>query len=239
MTLTWLGAVVAGILLFSGHRGYKKGFIREIVSFFFVFLAIALAWAVNPYVNDFLMEKTPVYQKIQENCKKLSGLQNETESEENTGDEEQKQKSVIEALGLPQILQQSLEANNTEAVYGYLSVNTFTEYITGYLARSIMNGLSFVISYIFATLLIKGATCILDIITGLPVINSANRLTGGAVGIAKGLLFVWLGFLVLTVLCNTEVGKKGLSLIEKDSFLQLLYKYDVFVNFFMNIFNGN
>lgn len=238
MTLTWLGAVVAGILLFSGYRGYRKGFIREIVSFFFVFLAVALAWAVNPYVNEFLMEKTPVYQKIQENCEKFSEQQND-ETEEASGDEEQEQKNIIEALGLPQILQQSLEANNTEDVYGYLAVDTFSEYVSGYLARSIINGLSFVISYILATLLIKGAACILDIITGLPVINSANRITGGLVGIVKGLLFVWIAFLVLTVLCNTEIGKEGLALIEKDSFLHPLYKYDVFVNFFMNIFYGN
>ena len=29
-----------------------KDLSREIMSFFFVFLALALAWMINPYVND-------------------------------------------------------------------------------------------------------------------------------------------------------------------------------------------
>ena len=242
---TWLGAVVAGILLFSGYRGYRKGFIKEIVSFFFVFLAIALAWAVNPYVNEFIMEKTPIYQKIEENCADFARMKTEENEEENEANTEESDKrtedqnNIIEALGLPEMIQQSMEANNTESIYGYLAVNTFTEYISGYLARTIINGLSFVISYILATLLIKGAAGVLDIITGLPVIKSANRLTGGAVGIVKGLVLIWIAFLILTIFYNTNIGKTGLDLIKKDCFLQPLYKYDPFVNFFMNIFYGN
>lgn len=59
--LTWLGIVVAGILLLTAYKGFRRGFIREIVSFFFVFLALAVSWAINPYVNEFFMENTPVY----------------------------------------------------------------------------------------------------------------------------------------------------------------------------------
>ena len=66
--MTWLGIVVAGILLLTAYKGFRRGFIREIVSFFFVFLALAVSWAINPYVNEFFMENTPVYEKIQESC---------------------------------------------------------------------------------------------------------------------------------------------------------------------------
>ena len=55
--MTWLGIVVAGILLLTAYKGFRRGFIREIVSFFFVFLALAVSWAINPYVNEFFMEK--------------------------------------------------------------------------------------------------------------------------------------------------------------------------------------
>ena len=53
MNVTWAGAVAIGVLLFTGYTGYRRGFIKEIVSFFFVFLALALAWMINPYVNNF------------------------------------------------------------------------------------------------------------------------------------------------------------------------------------------
>lgn len=37
-------------------------------------------------------------------------------------------------------------------------------------------------------------------------------------------------------LSNTrEIGKKGLELIEKDVFLNIIYQYDIFINFFMKI----
>ena len=42
--LTWLGIVVAGILLLTAYKGFRRGFIREIVSFFFVFLAPFFIW---------------------------------------------------------------------------------------------------------------------------------------------------------------------------------------------------
>ena len=57
MSLTWLGIVVIAFLVLAGYRGFRRGFVREVVSFFFVFLAIAAAWAINPYVNEFFCGK--------------------------------------------------------------------------------------------------------------------------------------------------------------------------------------
>ena len=53
MGLTWLGIVVIAILLLMGYSGYRRGFIKEILSFFFVFLAVALAGVFNPGVSAF------------------------------------------------------------------------------------------------------------------------------------------------------------------------------------------
>ena len=237
MTLTWLGAVVIGILLLTGYRGYKRGFIREVVSFFFVFLAIAAAWAINPYVNQFFMESTPVYEKIQESCEEFVSSQT-AGSREGEGSGEEEQKNIIDSLELPEPLQQALNANNTDDVYQYLAVDSFGSYISGYLARTIVNGLSFLVSYFMASIIIRIGMFVLDLIAGLPLIKSANKLTGALVGVVKGILFVWLAFLVLTVLCSTGVGKTGLDLIEKDAFLSVLYEYDIFVNVFMSIFYG-
>lgn len=233
MALTWLGIVVIGVLILTGYRGYRRGFIREVLSFFLVFLAIAAAWAINPYVNDFFMKETPVYEKIQESCENFV-----TSGEKNKGAEEvqdSEQSSFIENLGLPSLLQEGMESNNNAEVYRYLAVDSFGGYVSGYLARTIVNGLSFLVSYLMASVIIRIGMLILDLIAGLPLIKGANKLTGALVGVVKGVLFVWIAFLVLTVLCSTEIGKAGLELIEKDAFLSVLYQYDIFINFFMNI----
>ena len=113
MNVTWAGIAAIGVLLFTGYTGYRRGFIKEIVSFFFVFLALALAWMLNPYVNTFLMQKTSLYDKIQESCRELPGGQNVVEGDE--GDEET-EGSLISQLPLPEILQKNLTVNNTEEI---------------------------------------------------------------------------------------------------------------------------
>ena len=231
MKLTWFGIVILLILILFIWMGYRRGFIREIVSFFFVFLSLSLAWAINPYINDFLISETPVYSTIQETCtdfvqKQSSDLENETESSS----------QFIDGLNLPEILRKNIEKNNNTENYAELSVNTLTEYVSGYLARTIVNGLSYVLAYILATIGIRIVVYILNLIAGLPILKTANKLTGGLVGFVKGLVFIWILFLILTVLCSTEIGKTSLELIEKDSLLSVIYQYDPLIQIFAKIF---
>lgn len=231
MKLTWFGIVILLILILFIWMGYRRGFIREIVSFFFVFLSLSLAWAINPYINDFLISETPVYSTIQETCtdfvqKQSSDLENEMESSS----------QFIDGLNLPEILRKNIEKNNNTENYAELSVNTLTEYVSGYLVRTIVNGLSYVLAYILATIGIRIVVYILNLIAGLPILKTANKLTGGLVGFVKGLVFIWILFLILTVLCSTEIGKTSLELIEKDSLLSVIYQYDPLIQIFTKIF---
>lgn len=231
MKLTWFGIVILLILILFIWMGYRRGFIREIVSFFFVFLSLSLAWAINPYINDFLISETPVYSTIQETCtdfvqKQSSDLENEMESSS----------QFIDGLNLPEILRKNIEKNNNTENYAELSVNTLTEYVSGYLARTIVNGLSYVLAYILATIGIRIVVYILNLIAGLPILKTVNKLTGGLVGFVKGLVFIWILFLILTVLCSTEIGKTSLELIEKDSLLSVIYQYDPLIQIFTKIF---
>ena len=231
MKLTWFGIVILLILILFIWMGYRRGFIREIVSFFFVFLSLSLAWAINPYINDFLISETPVYSTIQETCtdfvqKQSSDLENEMESSS----------QFIDGLNLPEILRKNIEKNNNTENYAELSVNTLTEYVSGSLARTIVNGLSYVLAYILATIGIRIVVYILNLIAGLPILKTANKLTGGLVGFVKGLVFIWILFLILTVLCSTEIGKTSLELIEKDSLLSVIYQYDPLIQIFTKIF---
>ena len=115
MNVTWAGIAAIGVLLFTGYTGYRRGFIKEIVSIFFVFLALALAWTINPYVNTFLMEKTSLYDKIQESYREFSDSQDATEG---NGEDEETEDGLISQLPLPEILQKNLAANNTDVTCG-------------------------------------------------------------------------------------------------------------------------
>lgn len=226
MKFTWLGIAVLAVLLLFMWIGYKRGFVKEIISFFFLFLSLSLAWAINPYINNFLTEETPIYSRIQETCTEF--VHDQSEQTESTV-------SFIDELKVPDVLKENLQKNNNAETYAELSVDTLTEYVSGYFARIVINGLSYILAYLLSTIIIRLAAYILNLIAALPLLKTANKLTGGAIGLLKGLVFVWIAFLILTVLCSTEIGKTALELIEQDTLLSFLYQYDPLVQVFTKI----
>lgn len=232
MTITWLGITVLIFLVFACYTGYKRGLIREVVSLLCVFLSMAVVWFINPYVNQFIRENTSIYENIQESCRQFV-----EEKEKTSGtDAGESQENAIENMNLPGLLTSGLTQNNTAEVYQYLSVSTFSDYIAQYLARMAVNGISFLISFILATLLIRSITWMLDLVARLPVIKGANKIAGAAFAAAKYILILWIVFLVLTVLCNTEIGETCLKAVKQDTVLSWLYDQDILIRIFMNIF---
>ena len=228
---TWLGLAAMGFLALSVCVGFRRGFVREVAATFFLVLSLVSAWFINPYVNDFLRENTPVYETVQEGFSNLIKT-------ENQGDEPSKkseQNKFIEGLELPRFLKDAMEENNTARTYTYLAAESFGEYVSGYLAEAVVNGLSFVISYILAALIIRVLTFALDILARLPVIHGVNRIAGALVGGLKSVLVIWIALLVLAIFCNTEFGKKGMELVENDSFLQMLSQENAIAGIFMDV----
>ena len=215
--------------------GFQKGFVKEIVSVFFMLISFLLVWAVNPYVNTFVKEYTPVYDTIQDKCQTLVS---EQIGNKKTLDKEE-QNQVMENMELPDLLKNALVENNTAETYRYLAVSTFTEYISDSLAVMAVNGISFLISFVLSAAVIKLLGFILNVLTKLPVINGINKIAGAAVGGIKCIIFIWIAFLVLTLLCNTTLGQQGMALIQQDAFLNFLYSQNVFVKVFMSVFYGN
>ena len=232
---TWLGIAVLALIAAACIMGFQKGFVKEIVSVFFMLISFLLVWAVNPYVNTFVKEYTPVYDTIQDKCQTLVS---EQIGNKKTLDKEE-QNQVMENMELPDLLKNALVENNTAETYRYLAVSTFTEYISDSLAVMAVNGISFLISFVLSAAVIKLLGFILNVLTKLPVINGINKIAGAAVGGIKCIIFIWIAFLVLTLLCNTTLGQQGMALIQQDAFLNFLYSQNVFVKGFMSVFYGN
>lgn len=233
LDINWLAAVTIFVLLISCIVGYRKGFIKEVVSTFFVVLALVLVWVINPYVNQFLMEKTPVYETLQNKGREALKDQmiDEDASRESQG-------NYIEELPLPEFLKDGMIENNNSEVYQFLAVDTFSDYLASYLAKILTSGIGFLVSYLLATVLIRIVVCTLDLIARLPVLRGINRFAGIFIGAIRGLIFIWIAFLVITICWNTPWGQECIKLIEGDRFLSFLYEKNIFVDVFMSIFYG-
>ena len=102
----------------------------------------------------------------------------------------------------------------------------------------IVNGLSFLASYIVAAAAVRMVAHGLDVMSRLPVLNGVNHAAGAIVGLLKGLIVVWMALLVLTMFYNSSIGKECLVMVEKDPVLSVLYETDLFVQVFLSIFYG-
>lgn len=234
MTITWLGGLALIWLVMKFVRGYKKGFVKEAVSFIFLISSLILVWAINPYVTDFLKEKTPAYEKIQnltedmvdkavESCRSMQG-----DAKEN----------LINQLPLPKILKKKIMADDTKNMYQILEARNFKEYVSQYLAQILIKGLSFILSYLVIAIAFSIIGHSLNLFAKLPVINTVNKLVGGLLGTATGVLIIWIVLLLITLLYNTSAGKQLMNLIYNDVVLRTLYENDILIRLFMGIFRG-
>ena len=217
MALTWAGVITILFLAAACVRGYRRGLIKELVSLVCVFLSMAIVWLINPYVNEFIRENTSIYEKVQESCREFVGEEYSTW----TGSGES---------------QTGLVQNNNSDSYQYLAVTTFSDYIAQYLARMAVNGISFLISLLMSTIMVRSITWMLNLVTRLPVLHGMNKVAGALLGAVKFLIVIWIIFLALTIVCNTKAGEAALQIIKKDCILSFIYDRDILIRIFMSIF---
>ena len=90
--------------------------------------------------------------------------------------------------------------------------------------------ISFLITFLVVTIFIRAIIFALDIITALPVINGLNRVAGIAVGGLIAVILVWIAFLIITLLYNSDIGKECFRCIENSEFLTFLYEKNVILD---------
>lgn len=134
---------------------------------------------------------------------------------------------MIENSVLPSFLKDAVLENNNTEIYGEMNAANFTEYVAAYISRMVIKILSFLITFLLVFIIVRALMAAVDIIGELPVVGLVNRLAGGVFGIFAALLFVWLGFLVITLTYSTEFGKTCFEMIESSQILTFLYNKNV------------
>ncbi len=133
------------------------------------------------------------------------------------------QTNLIKKAGLPKFLEDRLIEDNNDETYKELGVTKFQEYIGAYVTKIVMTIISFLITLILAGIIMKIIVYALAIMEELPVIHGVNRLVGGLFGIVFGLIIVWIVFLVLTLMYDSEIGQMCFKWIQESWILQILY----------------
>ena len=137
--------------------------------------------------------------------------------------------SEIENASIPAFIKDMLLQNNNSTVYGELGVNSFPAYVATSISRLVLNVLSFLVTFLLAIIIVKALMFAVNIIGELPVLGLINHIAGGALGLVLGLVVIWLGFLIITLLYSTAVGSACFDMVEKSSILTFLYNCNPFL----------
>ena len=173
----------------------------------------------------------------------LAGLnQNEKAGAENAADEalegadipKDLQVKAIEMAEMPDIFKSLLSDNNNSEIYEKLGVETFPQYVGEFLSRLIIHIVAFLCTFLLVTIIIRAIVFALDIVSDLPVLGFVNRLAGGVVGIAGGLVIGWVLFIIVTLLYTTSIGRDIYEVIRENAVLNMIYEYNPFMKLATN-----
>lgn len=215
-----LFAVVLIILAGFTLHGYIKGFVRVIFSLVSIILTIGLASWLSPYVSE-VLEKTPVYENIQEKC--VESIKGKVQNE--VGQDVENQEPIqIAGIELPREWQEIITQKAARATDGVLEQSGIYQEIGNYVAGIIINMIACVLTFIIVLLILRILVNVLDLVAKLPVLSAMNRLGGVVAGAAEGVLIVWLMFFVITLCKSSEMCQGLLNDINQSAFLKLIYE---------------
>lgn len=212
--------VFLGIMFFAG---YSKGIIQILFSFVATIVAFVLAMMLSGPIET-VIKKTPMYDSVKEQMSDY--VTKQIEDEVNTSSIEA-QKEAIKKLNMPSVIEDKLITNNTSAEMIDMGVNSFSEYIATYLANVLVQALSVIVMFLIIKIILRIVTTALNIVSRLPVIKEVNKSLGGIVGLAEGVLVLWVACLVLTAFAGTSIGQNLLAAISDNGILNFIYSNNI------------
>ena len=134
---------------------------------------------------------------------------------------------IIEDSEIPDFLKDSLLENNNSEIYKEFGVNTFPEYVASYVSNMAINVVSFLVTFLFVSILVKALIVAVDLLSVLPLVHGLNRIAGAVLGLGFSLIIIWVGFLVITLIYTTEIGKTCFEMISENALLTFLYEKNI------------
>lgn len=225
MNINYLFLTVVVLFIYMIVRGYKTGFLRMMVTFIGVIIILMAVKRVAPYVSDYLINNTKTYQVIQEKITEKFAEANK--KYDNSIPENQT--LTINSYDVPEIVKSNLITNNTKEMYSMLLVSIFEEYVSAYLAKIVVNAISFIVLFILFYILYKILLVFVDIISKIPIIKGVNKLAGGCIGFIESLLIVWVFFIIVVVFIGNDTATKIFKMVEDSYLLSVLFNSNIFI----------
>ena len=128
-----------------------------------------------------------------------------------------------EKTALYSVLQKGIASSEIDILKTLESIG-LKEALSSYLAETILQAAAFLVTLLLVGVLVQGLAFSLGIAAKLPVLHGINKLAGLVLGLAEGVLAVWIFFFAITVCSTTEWGGKLLLMIAANDILSWIYR---------------
>ncbi len=220
--------IVVVFLALMALAGYKKGFLKIILSMAALIVTLVLAAILTPTITGFLKEKTPVYDSI------YTRMESFVEGDVEEGNEDSN--SSLEELPLPDIIKNALIDNNTGDSYVEMGVNSAKAYTANALTMMLLKAIAFILLFIVISIAFGILIALTSIFTKIPIIKGANKMAGLAAGLLEGIIILWILAMIVTAFGATTWGQSTLRMIDDSVFLSFLYNNNLLTKFITAIF---
>lgn len=216
--------LLLGIILLFIIIGGLRGLIMSIYGLASTILSYFLAFRFAEPLKEILSGSSfylNIYEKVEKLIESLTP---------NLGSIEESLGTTIAALPFPENIKDlfsggmdfsALDSKNDAII-------SLSKQVTGFLMTIIIGVVLFIIFWIIFKLL-RG---LVKKISELPIIKQVDSVAGAVVGIASGILTVYIIFLIISGLQTMEVMNVIHDLIQKSKIASILYNNNFLMNFF-------
>ncbi|NLD35041.1 MAG: CvpA family protein [Clostridiales bacterium] len=208
--------------------GFYHGFIQTVANLAAALLSIGAAFLFGPRVAGLFMANTG-----------LTGLLSTyTDAVVRVGDYDLASSQVasitqstidtiLRSVKLPQPLADVLQQNLSTRAFQSTGVTTVNGYVSGTIIAAAVQVLSYLLVFVAAYLVLTFLISLIRHVADFPILKQLDWLAGGAFGLARGVVFVYL-LLLLVPLVSTIVPTEGVAQLIAQSSLAHLFSGDGF-----------
>lgn len=128
-----------------------------------------------------------------------------------------------EKTAMHRVLQNSIAASEFDVMEA-IELIGMEDFVSDCLADMALQVVAFLITFALVSVLVQGILFSLGIVAKLPVLHGLNKTAGLVLGLAEGILFVWIFFFVVTMCAGTKPGGQLLWMIADSELLSWIYR---------------
>lgn len=228
--MTILDMAVLAILIVFGIVCAYKGFIRACLGFLPTWVALIGTYFLYP-TGSKILRQTPIFDKLRDGVGSFLNL--------DTLLSEQAMKTqteLISSIQVPEFLKAKLIENNNPVIYQLLDVESISDYITGFLANICMNILAMILVFLVLYIASKLILSALDLVAKLPILSAFNRFCGLVVGLARGVVWLWVAGIAFTFFYYSDWAQPAVQMLLKSPIALWLYENNWLLFMILKIF---